>query len=90
MFKKLQKHASEMLELPPDVLENGPRITMMGRQEIRVEYFKEVIHFSNAEISLLTDEGRLTLCGTDFVLASVLDTEITIKGRITSLRFEEA
>lgn len=89
MFKKLQKHASEVLEFPPDVLDNGPKITIMGRKEIRVEHFQEVIVFSEQEIVLKTTEGKLALKGNNFVLNMVLQTEIQITGLISQLSFEE-
>lgn len=89
MFKKLQKHAGEALEFPPDVLDSGPRITIMGQSEMTVEYFKEVILFSNEEIILKTPVGKLSIRGKDFVLTTVLETEIHLKGRILGLSFEE-
>jgi sporulation protein YqfC len=89
MFKKLQKQAGEVLELPSAVLDKGPRITIMGRWEMTVEYFKEVILFSNEEIILKTPAGRLSIRGKDFVLTTVLDTEINLKGQISGLSFEE-
>lgn len=89
MLKKLQKQASEVLEIPPDVLNKGPRITIMGRNEMLVEYFTEVILFSNEEIILKTPVGKLSIRGKDFVLTTVLATEINLKGRISGLSFEE-
>lgn len=89
MFKKLQKHAGEVLEFPSDVLDDGPRITVMGRREIIVEYFEEVIIFSNEEIMLKTPSGKLTLRGRDFILTTVLQSEIHIKGTLIELSFEE-
>lgn len=89
MFKKLQKHVGEVLEFPSDVLDNGPKITIMGRNEVRIEYFKEVIFFSNEEILLQTPVGKLSIQGKDFVLTVVLQTEIQLKGQLSGLSFEE-
>ena len=89
MFKKLQKHAGAVLEFPPDVLDNGPRITIMGRDELTVEYFRDVLLFSNDEIILNTPVGKLSIKGKDFVLTTVLQTEIHLKGQISGLSFEE-
>ena len=89
MLKRLQKHAGEILEFPSDVLDNGPRITIMGRSEIIVEYYEEVIIFSDEEIMLKTPAGNLILRGQGFVLTTVLQTEIHIKGTLSQLSFEE-
>jgi sporulation protein YqfC len=90
VFKKLQKQAGEVLEFPPDVLDKGPKITIMGRNAMIVEYFSEVILFSNEEIILKTPGGKLFIQGKDFVLTTVLQTEIHLKGRIAGLSFEES
>lgn len=89
MFKKLQKHVGEALEFSSDILDNGPRITIMGRSEIIIEYFQEVIQFSDEEIALKTPVGKLVITGKGFVLTTVLQTEIHIKGTLLQLSFEE-
>ncbi len=89
MFKKLQKHAGEILEFPPDILDSGPRITIMGCSEMTVEYFQEVILFTNEEIVVKTPIGKLSIRGNNFVLTTVLDTEIHLKGQISQVTFGE-
>jgi len=89
MFKKLQKQAGEVLEFPSDVLDNGPRIIIMGRSEMTVEYYHEVILFSNEEIILKTPVGKLSIRGKDFVLTTILETEIHLKGQISQVSFGE-
>jgi sporulation protein YqfC len=89
MFKKLQKHAGEVLEFPSDILGNEPKITIIGRTEMIIEYFLEVVLFSDQEIILKTASGKLSIKGKGFVLALLLQTEIHVKGEITQLSFEE-
>lgn len=89
MLKKIQKQAGEVLEFPSDVLVEGPKVTIMGRAEIIVEYFQEVIQFSEEEIILKTAEGKLVMKGKGFVLTAVLPTEIHVKGKIFYLSFTE-
>ncbi|AHF09210.1 MULTISPECIES: YabP/YqfC family sporulation protein [Dehalobacter] len=89
MLKRLQKHAGEILEFPTDVLNNGPKITIIGRSEIIIEYFDEVVGFSDQEITLQTSEGKLCLNGDKFILTTVQDHEINIRGRLTGLSFGE-
>lgn len=89
MFKRLQKNVGEVLELSSDILDNGPRITIMGRNEIMVEYYEEVVQFSDEEITLKTPAGNVVIKGKGFVLTTVLQTEIHIKGSLLQLSFEE-
>lgn len=89
MFKKLQKHAGEVLELPSDILDKGPKITIIGRTEMIIECFLEMVLFSDEEIILKTASGKLSVIGKGFVLDLVLQTEVRIKGEVAQLSFEE-
>jgi len=89
MFKKLQKQAGALLEFPSDVLAAGPKITMIGRSEMTIEHFQEVILFSDEEIILSTSEGKVVVRGKEFVLTTVQPTEVHLQGWIKQLSFEE-
>ena len=87
MFDKLSKNVGEVLDFPPDVAGNGPRITITGRQEILVENYLEIIEFTEEEIHLDTTEGELIFNGKGFVLKTVLATELRIGGELISLTY---
>lgn len=87
MFDKLSKNVGEVLDFPPDVSGNGPRITITGRQEILVENYLEIIEFTEEEIRLNTTEGELCFVGNGFVLRTVLATELRIEGELLSLTY---
>ncbi|ADY56713.1 sporulation protein YqfC [Syntrophobotulus glycolicus DSM 8271] len=89
MLKKLTKAAGEVLEFPADIAGKGPKITVLGRHEIIVEYYREVIEFSEQKIELDTTDGKLSIRGSGFVLTAVLPTEIHIKGIFHHLSLEE-
>ncbi len=88
MLEKLQKSAVNILELPPDALGEGHKISINGRQYIVVENFESVLTFSEQEICLQTSEGELCFLGTGFVLKTILPTEIRIEGKLSSLTFK--
>ena len=88
MFDKLQKSMGNVLELPPDALGDGPKISIIGRHQIAVENFLSVLNFSDQEIRLHTSEGELCFTGKGFVLKTILPTEIRIEGEMSSLIFE--
>lgn len=87
MFDKLSKNVGEVLDFPPDVAGNGPRITITGRHEILVENYLEIVEFTEEEIHLNTTEGELSFTGKGFVLNTVLATELRIGGELTSLTY---
>lgn len=87
MFKKLQAGVGDILDFPPDVVGEAPKITIIGRQQIRVENYRQVIHFSEEEISLETVTGEICLKGQELVLKVILATELQIEGKLCSLCF---
>lgn len=87
MFDKLSKNVGEALDFPPDVAGNGPKITIIGRQEVLVENYQEIVEFTTEEIRLSTIEGELHFTGRGFVLKTVLATELRIEGVLDSLTF---
>ncbi|KLU59620.1 YabP family protein [Peptococcaceae bacterium CEB3] len=87
MFGKLQKTVGDVLELPPDVLGDGPKITVTGRKQVYIENYKEIITFSGEKISLATSEGELYVTGKALILKTVLPTELQIEGEFVSLGY---
>lgn len=87
MLDKLTKNVGEVLDFPPDVAGNGPRITITGRQEVLVENYLEIIEFTAEEILLNTTEGQLMITGKKLVLKTVLATELRIEGQFSALYY---
>lgn len=87
MFNKLQKSVSEALEFPPDVVGDGPRITLSGRRQVIVENYKVIISFTGEEIVLDTSEGEFYLNGRELILKTILPTELRIEGEFTIMGY---
>lgn len=87
MFDKITKNVGEVLDFPPDVAGNGPRITITGRQEVLVENYLEIVEFSAEVILLNTTEGVLTIAGKNLLLKTILATELRIEGQIITLSY---
>ncbi|KJR49399.1 hypothetical protein UF75_0239 [Desulfosporosinus sp. I2] len=87
MFKKIQTSMGEVLDLPPDVVGEGPKITIIGRGQILVENYYSIVNFSEEEIRLETAEGNVCFKGKGLVLKVILSTELQIEGELSSLSF---
>lgn len=87
MFKKLKKNVGDVLDFPADVVEEGPKITIIGRKQILVENYLSIIAFSEEEIRLETTEGDVCFLGKGLELKVLLSTELRIEGKISSLTF---
>lgn len=87
MFKKLQTSVGEVLDFPPDVVGEGPKITITGRRQIMVENYISVLNFSEDEIRLETSEGDIFFKGKGLMLKVILAAELQIEGELSSFSF---
>lgn len=87
MFEKLQKNLGEALDFPADVMGDGPKVTLIGRNEIVIENFIEIVTFSDEDICIVTSAGPLNLTGKRFVLKTILPAELRIEGELDTLSY---
>lgn len=88
MFNRITKGVGDVLEFPPDVTGEGPRITMMGREQVIVESYQSILHFGEDEIRVETAVGVLCITGRQLVLGVILPTELKISGIVAGISFE--
>jgi len=87
MFRKIQTSVGDILDFPPDVAGEGPKITITGRRQVLVENYISIVNFSEEEIRLETAEGDVCFGGKRLVLKVILATELRIEGELSSLSF---
>lgn len=87
MFKKIQTSVGEVLDFPPDVVGEGPKITITGRGQIVVENYISILNFSEEEIRLETAEGDVFFRGKGLMLKVILPTELQIEGELSYFSF---
>jgi sporulation protein YqfC len=87
MFRKIQTSVGDILDFPPEVVGEGPKITITGRRQILVENYVSIVNFSEEEIRLETAEGDVCFGGKGLVLKVILSTELRIEGELSSLSF---
>ena len=75
------------MDLPPDVLLELPRITMIGQLHIYIENHRGLLVYSDKELRLLLKNGQLLIKGKDFVLKTMLPEEILLEGVIEHVYF---
>lgn len=87
MLEKLQKSVGDVLDFPPDVVGEGPKITITGRGQVLVENFLSILTFTEEEIRLETAAGEICFTGQTLMLTTILPTELRIEGILSSLTF---
>ncbi|PGL72631.1 MULTISPECIES: sporulation protein YqfC [Bacillaceae] len=78
---------SSKMDLPPDVLLELPRITMLGQLHIYIENHRGLLVYSDNELRLLMKQGQLLIKGKDFILKTMLPEEILLEGEIEHVYF---
>ncbi|HZK85533.1 MAG TPA: YabP/YqfC family sporulation protein [Desulfosporosinus sp.] len=87
MLKKLQVSVGNILDFPPEVAGEGPKITITGRRQILVENYVSIVDFTEEGIRLETVEGDICFSGKGLALKVILSTELRIEGELSSLSF---
>ncbi len=73
---------TQKMDLPPDVMMDLPRITMVGQIHIYIENHRGLLAFSDREVRLLLEQGQLLVKGKAFVIKTILPEEILLEGKI--------
>lgn len=84
---QLSRWITKTIELPPDVMMDLPRITMIGQLHIYIENHKGLLTFTDNELRLLLKQGQLLIKGEAFVIKTILPEEILLEGKITHVLY---
>jgi sporulation protein YqfC len=85
--KKLNEWTSQVIDLPPDVTLDLPRMTMIGNQRLMIENHRGLIYFSSEHLKLAIHNGMLELLGSDITIRTITSEDISIEGRIDELKY---
>jgi sporulation protein YqfC len=81
---------TKTLEMPPDVMMDLPRITMIGRLHIYIENHRGLLLFSDEEVRLMLKQGQCIIHGSNFVIKAILPEEILLEGKIDQVKYIES
>jgi len=85
--KKLNEWTSQVIDLPPDVTLDLPRITMIGNQRISIENHQGLVHFSSEQMKLAVHNGIVELQGNQLMICTISTDEISIEGQIVEFKY---
>jgi sporulation protein YqfC len=85
--KKLNQWTSQMIDLPPDVMHDIPRITMIGNRQIYIENHRGVVLFASDAMKLAVNNGFVELEGSQLVIRAITSDEILIEGLIVGFKY---
>ena len=84
---RLQRLAG-MLEIPPDVVLDWPRITMLGNKQLLVENHKGIIEYTGVFVRIKLTHGELAVTGNDLVIGSLQAEQLLVEGSVTDIKYD--
>ncbi|NOU85196.1 sporulation protein YqfC [Paenibacillus sp. LMG 31460] len=88
LTRKWNQFTAKILDLPQDVVQDLPRITMIGNVQLYVENHRGVLHFSSEKLKLELTKGTLEVFGKQLVIRAILSEEVFIEGLIDHVKYE--
>ncbi len=79
---------AEVLEIPPEVLVNVPRVEVVGHLQFRVENHQGLLQYEPHRVVLKIPDGRLIITGLGLVIGWIDQSELLVTGQVRSLVFK--
>lgn len=86
--KVAQNKINNLLEIPQEVSNNIPKVTITGFEQILIENYKAILEYQDFYIRLSTEIGILNINGFGLDLKEMTSDDLLITGKIDSIDFE--
>ncbi|MBY0012744.1 sporulation protein YqfC [Paenibacillus typhae] len=86
--RRLRGWTNGVLDLPQDVLQELPRITLIGNKELYIENHRGVLHFSSGQLTIALAQGSLEISGQELIIRNILGQELAVEGIIGEIRYK--
>lgn len=73
---------ARVLELPPEVVFNFPKATLIGNIQVLVENHQGLLTYGPRAMRIRTAQGELVINGSGLQIGSILPRELVVDGRI--------
>lgn len=83
--RKLRRWTAAILDLPQDVVQDLPRITMIGGVQLTVENHRGVLRFTPDNLMLAMEQGKLEITGKDLVIRTIGKEDVYVEGQIAGV-----
>ena len=79
---------NNILEVPRELTDNNPKITIVGFDEMLIENYKGILEYEEFYIKINTNLGNININGFNLGLEQVTEDDISVKGKIESIDIE--
>ncbi len=85
---KKQNIINELLEMPREISETDPKVTIIGFDEMLIENYKGILEYEEFYIKIKTSIGVINISGFNLSLEQATEYDISVKGKIESIDIE--
>ena len=86
---KKKNRFNQMLEMPREIDNKEPKITIISFDEILIENYKGILEYEEFFIKIDTEKGTVNINGYKLTLEQITEDDIGIKGTIKSIELEK-
>ncbi len=87
-MKNFKNKLTNFLEIPDEIVNKTPKITVIGFGELLIENYKSILEYQDFFIRLNTYLGIININGFELIMNEMTVDDIIIKGKIESIDFE--
>ena len=86
---KRKKMFNEFLDMPREIDNKEPKVTIISFDEIFIENYKGIIEYEEFFIKVNTENGTISVNGFNLTLQEITSDDIGIKGTIKNIELEK-
>jgi len=80
--KKITGKLSHIFEIPEDIANDLPKITLIGNEKITIENYKGLLEFNEKRIKVRTTSNVIEIIGNKLFILEIEKDYIIVKGEI--------
>ena len=80
-----RERLEKALEMPIELLNNYPRITVLGKESVFIENYKAIIEY---EENLIRISNNVSIYGKELNVEEITADDILVSGKIKTIEFE--
>ena len=81
-INRISNKINNILEVPRELTDNIPKITIVGFDEMLIENYKGILEYEEFYIKVNTSIGNININGFNLNLEQVTEDDILVKGTI--------
>ena len=86
---KRKNKINQILEMPREIDNKEPKITIISFDEIFIENYKGILEYEEFFVKIGTEIGTINVNGYNLMLEQITEDDIGIKGKIKSIDLEK-